>query len=172
MVSTLDHHLPKSHYPVLAVTPVNLVPACGDCNKAKLASLPRRPNEETLHPYFDDVESARWLYADVVEGPPAALRFRVAAPDHWDVILSDRVALHFQTLRLGTLYAAEGADEILNNRHQLRSIHAAGGKVLVQVEMEERATSCCEARLNGWRTAVYEAFSESDWFCDGGFNQF
>jgi 5-methylcytosine-specific restriction endonuclease McrA len=33
VVSSLDHHLPKTKYPVLSVTPVNLVPACSDCNK-------------------------------------------------------------------------------------------------------------------------------------------
>jgi hypothetical protein len=32
-VSTLDHFLPKATYPLLAVTPLNLVPCCSDCNK-------------------------------------------------------------------------------------------------------------------------------------------
>lgn len=171
-VSTLDHHLPKAHYPVLAVVPLNLVPACGDCNKAKLASLPTSANQETLHPYFDDIEGDRWLYADVVKGKPAALRFRVDAPNHWDTVLADRVALHFRTLGLGALYSAEGADELLNIRHQLRSIHMNGGKILVRDELQARAASCRAARLNGWRTAVFEAFAASNWFCDCGFDQF
>ena len=169
-VSTLDHHLPKALYPVLAVVPLNLIPACGDCNKSKLAKLPTKANEEALHPYFDDIDDDRWLYADVVMSKPAALRFRVDAPKHWDAVLGDRVALHFKTLGLGSLYAAESADELLNIRHQLRAIHAAGGKALVQVEMQERAASCRKARLNAWRTAAFEAFADSDWFCDVGFS--
>lgn len=168
-VSTLDHHLPKAHYPVLAVVPLNLVPACGDCNKAKLAALPTSANHETLHPYYDNIEGDRWLVAEVVVGTPAALRFRVQPPANWSAVLADRVALHFRTLGLGTLYSAEGADELLNIRGQLETIHAAGGAALVKTELRERSASCRRARLNGWRTAAFEAFADSAWFCDVGF---
>lgn len=168
-VSTLDHHLPKAHYPTLAVTPLNLVPACGDCNKAKLASLPATASEETLHPYFDDITGDRWLYTEVIEEEPAALRFFVNAPTHWGAVLAARVDLHFRTLGLAKLYAAEAADELLNIRHQLQIIHAAGGAEMVRAEMEERAESSRVIRLNGWRTVTFDAFAESAWFCDGGF---
>ena len=169
-VSTLDHHLPKAHYPALAVAPLNLVPACSDCNKSKLASIPTTSNEESIHPYFDDIEQDRWLFSEVIEGAPAALRFYVEAPEHWDDILASRVTLHFRMLGLGALYAAEAADELLNIRHQLRSMHTAGGAELVRVELEGRAHSCQQARLNSWRTATFEAFARSHWFCDGGFD--
>jgi hypothetical protein len=172
IVSTLDHHLPKAHYPVLSVVPLNLVPACGDCNKSKLALLPTTANDETIHPYFDDIENDRWLYAEVLASKPAALKFRVQAPPHWGLVLGDRVALHFKTLGLGSLYSAESADELLNIRGQLETIHAAGGGALVQLELQERAASCRKARLNGWRTAAFEAFAHSDWFCEVGFSQF
>lgn len=170
-VSTLDHHLPKSHYPVLSVVPLNLVPACSDCNKAKLAGTPSRPNDEALHPYFDNIDDDRWLYAEVLEGSPAALRFRVQAPAHWDEILADRVKLHFKTLNIGVLYAAESADELLNIRHQLRLIFANGGALSVRNELQHRAESCRSVRRNSWRAVAYEAFSECEWFCNGGFDQ-
>lgn len=169
-VSTLDHHLPKAHYPSLAVVPLNLVPACSDCNKLKLANLPANESEEPLHPYFDDIEADKWLYASVVEGAPAALRFYIDAPEHWDDVLVSRVSLHVKTLGLLSLYALEGADELTNIYHQLRSIHASGGAELVRVEMEARAESCRQVRLNGWRAVAYEAFAQSHWFCEGGFN--
>lgn len=168
-VSTLDHHLPKAHYPALAVAPLNLVPACADCNKAKLASLPATASEETLHPYFDDITGDRWLYAEVVEEDPAALRFFVDAPAHWGAVLAARVDLHFRTLGLAKLYASEAADELLNIRHQLQIIYAAGGAAMVRAEMEERRQSSSAVRVNGWRTITFEAFAESVWFCNGGF---
>jgi hypothetical protein len=169
-VSTLDHHLPKAHYPVLAVVPLNLVPACGDCNKSKLAALPTTANQEALHPYYDNIEGDQWLFADVVMGTPAALRFRVQAPANWSAVLADRVELHFKTLGLGALYSAEGADELLNIRTQMQTIHAAGGAALVEIELRERAASCRRAGINGWRTAAFEAFAKSAWFCAGGFS--
>lgn len=168
-VSTLDHHLPKAHYPALAVAPLNLVPACSDCNKSKLATVPANADEETLHPYFDDIDGDRWLAAEVVLTYPAALRFFVKAPAHWSAILKSRVERHFQTFGLGHLYSSEAADELLNICHQLRGIYEIGGAALVQIELRERAISCQQARRNGWRTATYQALADSDWFCDGGF---
>lgn len=168
-VSTLDHHLPKAHYPALAVAPLNLVPACSDCNKSKLASLPANATEETLHPYFDDIDGDRWLYAEVIHSRPTRLRFFVQAPAHWSDVLRLRVEGHFRTLELGRLYSTEAADELLNIRHQLQSLYESGGAALVQIELRERAESCQHARRNGWRTATYDAFAASDWFCDGGF---
>ena len=170
-VSTLDHHLPKGHYPALAVAPLNLVPACSDCNKSKLASVPANANEETLHPYFDDIDDDRWLAAEMVLTRPAALRFFVEAPAHWNAVLRSRVERHFQTLGLGRLYSSEAADELLNIRHQLQAMHETGGAVLVQIELRERVESCQVARRNGWRTATYQAFADSDWFCDGGLQE-
>jgi hypothetical protein len=79
-VSTLDHHLPKARYPALAVAPLNLVPSCMDCNKAKTNTFPLASEDETLHPYFDDIEDDPWLSADVIQTAPAALRFYVAPP--------------------------------------------------------------------------------------------
>ncbi len=33
---TLDHYLPKSSFPLLSITPVNLIPSCDTCNRKKL----------------------------------------------------------------------------------------------------------------------------------------
>ncbi|MGL6048480.1 MAG: hypothetical protein ACRC16_00505, partial [Aeromonas salmonicida] len=90
----------------------------------------------------------------------------------WDDVLFSRVELHFNDLNLNALYSSESADEIINIRHQLHSMYVAGGKKLVKDELKDRAKSCRVAKLNSWRTATYEAFVESDWFCDNGFNIF
>lgn len=168
-VTTLDHHPPKAHYPALAVVPANLVPACSDCNKAKLASVPHVPEDVSIHPYFDDVAGERWLYADVVEVSPATMRFRVQAPAAWDKLLAERVRRHFQGLKLSSLYGSESAEELLNIRHLLMSLQASGGVDHVRTYLKEHAESCQAGRLNGWRGAAYEAWAESDWFCGGGF---
>lgn len=168
-VSTLDHHLPKAHYPALAVAPLNLVPSCGDCNKAKLDGIPSTAAEVSLHPYFDNVDGECWLSAVVVETQPAAARFRVVVPEAWDAVLGERVRYHFKVLALGKLYASEAAEELANVRHQLIGLRAAAGAGAVRAWLEERALSCAYARRNGWRTATYRAWANSRWFCDGGF---
>ncbi len=169
LVTTLDHHLPKAHYPALAVAPLNLVPSCGDCNKAKLDVIPREAAEVSLHPYFDNIDGERWLRAEVIETRPAALRFCVDAPIEWGEVLRQRVLNHFRKLGLAELYASVAAEELLNIRHQLVDLHAAAGMESVRLELEGSASSCARARRNGWRTAAYEAWAACNWFCDGGF---
>ncbi|QCZ46802.1 HNH endonuclease [Levilactobacillus brevis] len=51
----LDHVLPKSKYAQFTVTPINLVPMCGNCNHEKLAS------KVSFHPYFEDFSDLRGL---------------------------------------------------------------------------------------------------------------
>lgn len=63
VVSTLDHYLPKAHFPVLSVVPINLIPSCSECNKSKTDHVPENAEQQTLHPYYDDVEEEQWLYS-------------------------------------------------------------------------------------------------------------
>ncbi len=168
-VATLDHHLPKALYPALAVAPLNLVPCCSDCNKAKLATAPERAEDAPLHPYFDRLGDDPWLVARVVEERPAAVVFRIEPPAGWDPLLTARVRGHFRRLGLAALYASEAAEELVNVRQQLIEIYRAGGFTAVRAELRHRASSCAAGRPNGWRSATYLAWAESRWFCANGF---
>lgn len=168
-VTTLDHFLPKARFPALAVAPLNLIPACSDCNKAKLAAVPTKAEQVGLHPYYDNLGDEVWLHARVVERQPTAVRFGIVAPTAWDAVLSARVSHHFRALGLAALFASEAAEELINIRHQLTILNAADSEDGIRRELRRRAASCAAARPNGWRTATYRAWHESTWFCEGGF---
>lgn len=53
--SSLDHYLPKAQYPLLCVTPANLVPQCQSCNKNKGIFFEKKEDQMLLHPYFDNL---------------------------------------------------------------------------------------------------------------------
>lgn len=169
-VSTLDHYLPKASYPALAVVPLNLFPACIDCNKLKLEMAPTVAQEQTLHPYFDNVEGSRWLLGEVVEESPASVRFFVDAPAQWDALMSARVNLHFRTFGLAALYRSHAAVELVNIRQSMVTLYGKAGANAVREHLEEQAKSREAAHLNQWQTAMYRALAESNWYCDGGFN--
>ncbi|MFJ4518444.1 HNH endonuclease [Streptomyces sp. NPDC088816] len=171
-VSTLDHHLPKTLYPALAVDPLNLVPSCADCNKLKLDVTPRSSEEETLHPYFDDVEHDSWLKAEVIEVAPAALRFFVDPPAAWSPTLIRRARLHFKTFGMASLYASQAAQELGNIKYYLTQLYEVGqkrGAQRVQDHLAEQAESRRRAHINSWQSATYQALADSAWYCDGGF---
>jgi hypothetical protein len=82
-VNTLDHYLPKTHFPVFSVTPNNLVPACTWCQGTKDDYFPKTEEGQIVHPYFDNLDDEVWLVANVVKSAPAAFQFSVASPDCW-----------------------------------------------------------------------------------------
>jgi 5-methylcytosine-specific restriction endonuclease McrA len=168
-VSTLDHHLPKTLYPDLVVTPTNLVPSCQDCNKAKLQEFPATATEQTLHPYYDDISNFRWLRAAISPTLPASFVFTVEPAPTWSAELADRVEHHFKTLKLASLYASHAGEELVNIRYGLNTIFQSSGATAVQSHLEGEALSRREAALNSWQTATYSAMAADNWFYSGGF---
>jgi hypothetical protein len=169
-VSTLDHYLPKMQHPALAVTPANLVPACPQCNKVKLGFTPTGAGQQTLHPYFDDVDGIQWLRAALVPNI-RALHFFAAPPETTPPLLAGRIRFHFQKFELATLYASHSASQLENMKGYLAVLYSRATMAGVRQHLQEMAGSCRAIHLNSWETVMYETVALSDWFCDGGFSQ-
>ncbi len=167
--STLDHYLPQSRHPALTVSPINLVPACSDCNKAKLDSQPASAEEQTLHPYFDAVDNETWLHARVLQSDPVVVTFDVGAPKDLPNLMHARISRHFATFRLATLYTTHASVELVNIRFSLQQVAARGGTQGLRDHLEEQAISRRQRYINSWQTALYEALYLSSWFCSEGY---
>lgn len=168
-VSTLDHCLQKNTHPAFAVTPINLIPCCKDCNHAKGTTAAAVAEEQLLNAYYDDVTTDRWLFAEIVEGTPAAARFYAAPPAHWDDVLKARVENHFALLALAKLYASQASRQLQNMRRALGEIYDAAGAAAVRSDLERQFRSCQEVAINSWEGALYQAAAASPWFCGDGF---
>lgn len=169
-VSTLDHYLPKAHFPSLAVVPFNLVPACSDCNKLKLSVVPKTTEEQTLHPYYDDATSEQWLFSEVLEDTPVSIRFFVKDVDDWSDVLNARIKAHFNIYGLGSLYTSQAGTELANIRSQLNNILVKSNAENVREHLLESFKSRNNNHRNSWQTAMYKAMADNEWFCNGGFN--
>ena len=168
-VSTLDHSLPKAGHPTFAVTPINLVPCCKDCNHAKGAELPAAEEDQLLNAYYDDVMGEPWLYAKIIKGSPAAAKFFVDTPDNWEYELATRVESHFTKLDIAKLYASQAGRQFQNMRGALGEIYDAVGLAAVREDLERRFRGCRGVMVNSWEGALYQAAAASDWYCNGGF---
>ncbi|MBR8403215.1 hypothetical protein [Burkholderia cenocepacia] len=169
-VRQLDHYLPITSFPVFGLAAINLVPACSDCNKDKLVHMPSTAGEQTIHPYFDNVDGEQWLFGKVVESIPAAVTFFVKTPAAWSEMQAERMRTHFRVFRLGALYATHAAVEIGNIRFQLAKIAAAADSAhRISAHLRERAESCAHVYQNSWQRATFDALADSEWFCSGGF---
>ena len=166
-VSTLDHHLAKSEHATLAVTPINLVPACKDCNTDSSVRRPGAKGEQTLHPYFDSVDHEVWLTAKIVEGSPPTLIFSATPPNHWPPDLQAMVKQHFHVFGLAELYGVHAASELINIYFDLSSNPLPTADL--QAHLRELASNRRRVVRNSWQAALYQALSHSDWFCAGGY---
>lgn len=57
----LDHFMPRSDFPALALCRLNLVPVCGKCNRMKL----NKSSDEFVHPYYQQIQDNIFLKADL-----------------------------------------------------------------------------------------------------------
>jgi hypothetical protein len=170
-VSTLDHYLPETAYSLLVVVPVNLVPSCKDCNFKKRAHSAKSAEDQLFHPYYDEFGDEKWLKATLIDSDPVAVDFLIDCPDGWSSTESDRAKLHFSMLELGELYASHAAGELVEYKKRLRDLFEAGGSKAVKADLESTAVSVGAVRRNSWREALYLAASETDWFCEEGFER-
>lgn len=164
-VSTLDHYLPKMKYPSLAVTPSNLIPSCKDCNFTKHDDTFSSAIDETIHPYFDNIENELWLYAQILEDEYPIVSYYAKKPKAWDDILFGRVANHFELFELNRLYATHAAEEISSIRRKLFKLYYHIGVNAVKEQLKEDMESCEAVHLNSWKSALYRALYNSEWFC-------
>lgn len=170
-VSTLDHYLPKQTIPELALAPINLIPACADCNKTKHDFMPAAAAEQFIHPYYDHLPAGRWLSADVdfSIGAVATVVFAARPPQQWDPVLRARVTFQFDALKLAELYSAHAAQVVAGIKRRLKDLDDLGGTQAVRDYLAAEATSYAAAELNSWKTATYEALANSAPYCGGGF---
>lgn len=179
--TTLDHFIPKSWLAQLAIDPWNLVPACQQCNKKLLDTRPDSAAKQMFHPYCEGV-SSRWLHAEVIEGEPTAIRFEARPCPDLDQVTRDRVKNQFKELGLALMYSAVSARDIveaksgltgklansLTNSSNERTTKYFGNGVVKDL-LSETANIAFSADPNSRRGAVYQALSESDWFCNEGY---
>lgn len=170
-VSNLDHYLPKTLYPRLTVVPVNLIPTCKDCNTGKLSAYPLTSEQETLHPYYDDIEKVMWLKTRVNKTNPVSIHFFVQQSATWDNLLFERVKYHFASFNLRQLYSVQAARKLVGMRQQIIEISDAGGIADLKKYLTSQANSISAINLNSWEAALLRGLNDDDWFCSEGFRQ-
>jgi hypothetical protein len=170
--TTIDHYLPKTKYPRLSVAPINLVPCCKDCNDIKDSYFPTSPENEMLHPYYDNVESEMWLKAEIQHSNPCIVFYSVDSPVKWTNLLINRVNFQFKKLQLGILYSLRTAVELSMVRKQLNLLLANTGVEGVKQYLSEAEFTRSQENINSWQAAFYRAASNDNWFLNGGFNYY
>lgn len=159
--NALDHYLPKSIYPYLAVAPGNLIPICSICNQSKQASTGSSLAESTYHPYFESIDW-EWLQVELFNKNHELLAYYTVRPFE---SISDpeyqRLKNHFETFELGRRYQRFALNEIANGRKQWKELSQKHGIKKLEEELCLRYESCKDADSSSWQTALYHALSDN-----------
>jgi len=171
LVSTLDHYLPKAHYPQYALSRINLYPACFECNKAKLDKINNNKNEQTFHPYFDKLSGTPWLSADLIMDTGVTLQYYVNNSVSNDFYLKDRMCYHFKKLGIDELYTTYASSEFSSIKDLLQNIYNSKGADGIRKYLNRKWVSSSKSNKNGWKTIFYKTLMNSKAFCGGGFKK-
>lgn len=162
-VAQLDHYLPKRTFAGTAVHPANLVPACGDCNFAKLDYKPGQTAPAVLHPYFDTAFDTAWLSATVKLGrlgvPLVAFEVSLA---HSDPKLEARLNAHMGVFKLWERFSVWAAQSLNNFERYLDAVTMTLDGA--RDHLQRMAVQESGGRVNSWEGAAYEAMLKSDWY--------
>lgn len=160
-VNSLDHYLPKAHYPQYAISPINLYPCCTDCNKSKGDKKKLTKGKQTINPYFDNIENQQWLFARVVKDPIVRIIYYVDPPTNWSATLKSRVQNHFETLAIKSLYASNAASLLTSNRLNFQSLYRDEGETGLCKHLIRTRDSIADKNLNQWDAVCYSALLAS-----------
>ncbi|KPW35163.1 hypothetical protein ALO87_100719 [Pseudomonas syringae pv. apii] len=168
--TTLDHFLSKARYPAYSILPINLVPACTDCNKVKGACAVTEANQQS-HLYFECVrfEKEPWVFAELVETTPPTIRYFAEPPGEWPDPLKLRAKNHFKNLDLARRFGIEAAAELSGMIEVLDDLETCEDR---KDHLKRFASSERKNRANHWKAPMYEALSESQWFQSGGYKSY
>lgn len=173
-VNTLDHFLPKEHYPSYYVLPDNLVPMCGDCNRVKSTTKPKSVRNMLPHPYFDEeLLHSTWL--KVIFEPKRPLVFDLAI-DCTNEISKPRLELHLETFKRKNSYLLLLDSEFSSIEEHCKEEFEKGALNLTKYLRQQAKSSKGKEgensfKLNSIQYILYKALAESEWFCNEYFQE-
>ena len=156
-VSNLDHYLPKSKYPIYAVTPYNLVPICRDCNSIKGDKSITKIEETVFHPYYDNIDDVIWLEAKLEISNGGLLATYCVSDKLSDIVFYRRCKNHLETYNLEKRYCIEAAREIADNFELWKNCFLNYGLNEFQFRVNEKIKSLETICKNSWKIALYRA---------------
>lgn len=167
-IKNLDHFLPKSKYPFLCVTIMNLIPTCRDCNMEKGAEMGTDYYEIPFHPYFDTITD-KWVECEVTfySDNSFLIKFKNGYDKSVNPQLWKKFEVHMSINDLDNTFNSRAAEELENVKPMYKKELLLCSKEDVKASLIEALESAEEVDINSWKSALYrELLRKCDEFCD------
>ncbi|PMH28177.1 hypothetical protein BCU71_06295 [Vibrio lentus] len=170
--ATKDHFLPSSVYPNFFVLPWNLIPTCGDCNRAKSDKSPQNSKENLPHPYFNAVLFKKnWLKVVIKEVKP--LKYELAFDDKLTQSEKQMVLNHLVTYKLEDAFNSHMSTLFDELDDELQDIFERNDSANLRLFLDgerKRAYISPKRVKSYWPINIEYVFLtglyDSDWFCE------
>lgn len=153
--NTLDHYLPKTTYPHLCITPVNLFPMCDACQLAKGSKVGDAVSPRFfIHPYYDVFVAEQVIRLEIVP-PFDAPAFSLRVIEGLDAAHSALVRTHVRELDIERRFARFFRG---HHRRLLRltaKMRSSGQDVEATLTTFQHTVA--DSSLNSWEHIFYSA---------------
>lgn len=164
-ISQLDHYLPKSEFHAVTVHPLNLVPACADCNKVKSTYTPSSGSPAVFHPYFDTAFDTSWLEGTLTQGHDGhAVAIFSVNPKVEDAHLRSRMMKHLEVFDLKNRFSSAASQLIQEFEAIYRNSTQMFALTDIKYFLEMSMRTSASIMHNSYRAATYEAMLRSPWY--------
>lgn len=166
-VKQVDHYLPKSKFPALAIVAKNLVPICKECNELKGNYFSLENENQLIHPYYDIemLDAFEYIECVITENINIGFRFSIKKLDRWSNTFYKRVIFHFKKLKIDELYLSDFVTEYSIYIEELNQLYQEEGiKEEIKKAIERKVKSYYNKKIMPWRYAGYKCLLESEWF--------
>lgn len=160
-VAEVDHFLPSGHYTAGTVVPVNLVPACHECNQAKRDYIAKSADTTLIHPYFDSLP-AHWLAGELLHETPPAMSYRIGNID--DHTLRARAEFQFERLGIATFYATKAGQRLNEVSMSCSRVYLSRGAHAAREFLGDMAIGADVQPSRPWLSTMFEAVLTDPWY--------
>ncbi|MBP3819782.1 MAG: hypothetical protein J6H31_15955 [Butyrivibrio sp.] len=167
-LKNLDHFLPQSIYPLLCVTPANLIPTCRDCNMDKRDYYSTNYYSLPLNPYFDRCDDI-WLACCVTYKADKSyeVKFFNGYERTLDENLWNKYETHLRVFDLDATFSSKACEEMEDCKCLYKRLLEKCGGDEVKKSLIEQRKSCEDIDRNSWRAALYrELESRVNEYCE------
>lgn len=172
-VADLDHHLQRAHYRPVSIFPLNLIPACAQCNRIKPKNQIVDPAKHGLNSYLEDVTTYKFLVANVSIEPitrAVVVEFQVRQSFGMSDEMFNRLTNHLVVFDLQERYGTQ-INIYLSGLETsfLDNYNSGGGAAVARFLRKSSKASEKQFGWNDWRAALLRGLCKCRDFCDGGF---
>lgn len=152
--NTLDHHLPKKHYPDFSILPLNLVPACDICQGHKLERYTGPDGRLFLHPYYDTILAGQVVEL-IVHPPFDAPTHELRCHPSVQPALASVVARHLHELQLHARFKRSFKKEYLRALRHAKRMRDRGRDV--HEAFQDLLEHAADRSVNSWEHMLYSS---------------